>query len=773
MLSRARSRFSSPAWLLFLLLGLAVAGCPSGDDDTTTSPTPSGDDDTTIPETPTPTAIPDQDGDGIPDADDNCPDVANPDQADTDQDGLGDACSSERCDGLDNNGDGVVDENFPDDDSDGVANCVDDCKNDPDNDADQDGLCGDEDNCPDTANEDQTDSDSDGMGDACDPCPTDNPNDTDTDDVCDSTDNCPETANTDQADTDGDGMGDACDDFPNDPDNDADADGVGADTDNCPNDSNPDQADADADGIGDTCDTCPYDSDNDADADGFCAGDDNCPNDSNPDQTDSDFDGLGDACDLCPQDGLNDYDGDGLCADVDTCPMDPDNDADSDGVCGNTDNCPNESNPDQADADYDGNGDACDPCPNDAQDDIDGDGVCGDIDNCPDVANEDQADSDGDGKGDACDPCDNNTDPDTDGDGTCDKIDNCPDVVNVNQMDRDQDGAGDACDTCPDDNPDDPDGDGECGEPAPTPSPDATFYIFGTNPDNGYESVSLTPNGRIYFSETYTGDPNMVHVTIVSQYGDVDEMVVTLTGNYAKFYPTLKADSDYCLFAEVEYQESVPGRWPLEHTACFTTRKPCGVPINVGGGTEVKNLGNSPVVVSILNDLIQYYGNDYPVVFLLENVDPTDTFPLENIDAVLGAFEEQPDGSNTLRKDGYTSTFEGCSTDDSGQLTCNGESAVFPLYVGDFGVNLYVSNAQIAGKLLSDGAIESMQIFNLTGVVTEDAISRIEEETGVSGVSDAVSLNVDQDGDGVNDAATFWVQTHPQPMELAGASCED
>ena len=36
----------------------------------------------------------DSDGDGFPDASDNCPLVANPDQADCDTDGTGDACES-------------------------------------------------------------------------------------------------------------------------------------------------------------------------------------------------------------------------------------------------------------------------------------------------------------------------------------------------------------------------------------------------------------------------------------------------------------------------------------------------------------------------------------------------------------------------------------------------------------------------------------------------------------------------------------------------------
>ncbi len=55
--------------------------------------------------------FPDQDGDGIPDESDNCPFNPNPDQADTDGDGIGNVCDEETCgDMIDNNGDGNVDE---------------------------------------------------------------------------------------------------------------------------------------------------------------------------------------------------------------------------------------------------------------------------------------------------------------------------------------------------------------------------------------------------------------------------------------------------------------------------------------------------------------------------------------------------------------------------------------------------------------------------------------------------------------------------------------
>ncbi len=71
----------------------------------------------------------DDDGDGVPNSLDNCPIVPNPDQTDSNDDGVGDAC-----------------------------------------DADSDGVRDDVDNCPSKFNPGQSDLDSDGAGDACDDC---------------------------------------------------------------------------------------------------------------------------------------------------------------------------------------------------------------------------------------------------------------------------------------------------------------------------------------------------------------------------------------------------------------------------------------------------------------------------------------------------------------------------------------------------------------------------------------------------------------------------
>jgi hypothetical protein len=109
----------------------------------------------------------DSDDDSLSDSEDNCPLIANSNQADTNGDGIGDVCGA---------------------------------------DADGDGLYNVNDNCPLISNSSQGDIDIDGLGDACDI-------DRDGDGILDAVDNCKDIANADQEDIDGDGISVDCDDL--------------------------------------------------------------------------------------------------------------------------------------------------------------------------------------------------------------------------------------------------------------------------------------------------------------------------------------------------------------------------------------------------------------------------------------------------------------------------------------------------------------------------------------------------------------------------------
>ncbi|MDC0014420.1 thrombospondin type 3 repeat-containing protein, partial [Flavobacteriaceae bacterium] len=300
----------------------------------------------------------DPDNDGVSGSSDNCPNTYNPDQADNDNDGIGDQCD-------------------PDDDNDGVLDTVD--------------------NCQFVANPNQEDVDTDGIGDVCD---LDNDNDgiedtveialgldpLDTDNDDDGINDADEIAlglDPLSSDSDNDGIDDAQDVFPLDVTEwiDTDNDGIGNNSD----------TDDDNDGVLDTDDVFPY---------------------NQEEWFDNDGDGLGDNADL-------DDDNDTFLDEEDAFPLDATEwiDTDNDGIGNHTDTdddgdgyldtveveCladPLDANslPDDFDLDF---------IPDCLDEDDDNDGFLDPEDDFPFDPKE-WFDSDGDGLGDNIDPDDDN-----------------------------------------------------------------------------------------------------------------------------------------------------------------------------------------------------------------------------------------------------------------------------------------------------------------------------------------------------------------------------
>ena len=85
-------------------------------------------------------------------------------------------------------------------------------------------------------------------------------------------------------------------------------------------------------------------------------------------------------------------------------------------------------------------------------------------------------------------------------------------------------------------------------------------------------------------------------------------------------------------------------------------------------------------------------------------------------------------------------------------------------------VFLYVERANLSAEVVSSGNIRDMNDFVLTGIVLGNDLYQLFASAGYSQFYEGVDLDVDTDGDGLEDAAN--IELHSDPAAITLTDCQ-
>ncbi len=329
--------------------------------------------------------------------------------------------------------------------------------------------------------------------------------------------------------------------------------------------------------------------------------------------------------------------------------------------------------------------------------------------------------------------------------------------------------------------------------PTPEPTPVPVLRIISSLPGQGAMAVPRDTAFSFLFSAPVTADLAVFETTVTAADGEtwvLEHPSLSEDGRTLTYPPVgLARDTDYVLATTMQAssaQVAQPESWPLSLEAYFTTRVPCGIAFNIANGVMLEQLGGNEDLLGLLNDALSAaYLNPVALMFVDTYADLE--LPLLSVDIASGLayYSDVPGEEGLFVVDdtfGFPVSMTDCSVAEDGALACGPQTFVFPIPITDATIlNLYISDATITGTLVpypGEGLDEPdyvwLEDFRLAGVITQEDIDRIGEETGLSKVIDALLvLDQDLDGDGVEDAASaaatsepYWIEfTHCDPFQ--------
>ncbi len=204
---------------------------------------------------------------------------------------------------------------------------------------------------------------------------------------------------------------------------------------------------------------------------------------------------------------------------------------------------------------------------------------------------------------------------------------------------------------------------------------------------------------------------------------------------------------------------------PLSHV--FSTDHPAGAAFNMSTGLKVDQFGRSAAQAQSLTDT--FVPGVYPLWVMQIAGLPAQIDAPTRVDIVFAParIDDDPGPAHFLKREyGYVGRFVDVTVSEDGSFSHAQEGVFLPLWSADDVLLMYLEDVTLSGRVIP-GDPARVSEMTLTGVIGTRWLLSLASQGGPwRNAIRSLRPDIDTNGNGIEDAATFTLSSSPQPIEL-------
>jgi len=298
------------------------------------------------------------------------------------------------------------------------------------------------------------------------------------------------------------------------------------------------------------------------------------------------------------------------------------------------------------------------------------------------------------------------------------------------------------------------------------------LVVVSINPPDGSAAVPVDVAPKVVFSIDI---PREVPIEVVLHRGAIaTELTCGPSGDPTVLDCPLLEDLRPDAWYRISVDIHVDGE--LDAESIWTTGDPNGLTFDVGPDLAVEQLGGNESAVTLLEDLL-LSGDDH-LVLVLDRFSPGHhSLPWEGNYLLGNAQVRENKKTGELEADidddsGLTISTHGTLQSD-GHFTAEADYAALPVSVDGDDIQLLLEDVWLTGHIpISEHEYERVQDVHLSAAVSKEALDELAQAVPewaqvIADVTGLIDLDVDLDGDGIDDAASFAISSSGERVALA------